>query len=282
MESSSIKLLSTTQVILSSGPDWKLWINQIRTLAECHQIWEYIDPDSENRPTKKAPTEPTIQMVKENAPADASITILNDDEYKTYERLTKQYTINEKAHNKHATALYAIQTKINESVVVALQYYYTGKPVCEWLQILRNAIAPSDQNRKLRVAAQYNRLLSPPRNQNIDVWMASFLLAYNAAKEENLPDVSGDRAVHNFLHVVSTLQPEFTTYWKQKVQNALAKNKPLPTVEQLHGALRNDRDENAIQRGKAPFTALAAFNTTFQGKSQQDASSTSTTIRDRE
>jgi hypothetical protein len=147
-----------------------------------------------------------------NEADNPDITDLSDEQYKKYERLLKKYTMEEKAYEKHVMALISVQTRISESVVVALQYYYAGKPVSEWLGILKAAIAPSDQNRKLRIAAQYNRLLSPPRNQNIDVWMANFLLAYNAAKEENLPDVSGDRAVHNFLHIISTLQPEFTMY----------------------------------------------------------------------
>ncbi|KAF2805013.1 uncharacterized protein BDZ99DRAFT_458905, partial [Mytilinidion resinicola] len=255
MDSSNIKLLSTTKVILASGPDWKLWINQIKTHAESLRVWQYIDPDATTRlPAKAAPIEPTIRMAMTNASAtgnEPDITELSDEQYKKYDRLVKKYAMEEKAYEKHVTALFSVQTRISESVVVALQHYYVGKPVSEWLAILKAAIAPSDQNSKLRIAANYNRLLSPPRNQNVDIWMANFLLAYNAAKEENLPDVAGDRAVHNFLHVISTLQPEFTTYWKQKVQNALVKGKPLPTVEQLHGALRNDRDQNAIQQGKA-------------------------------
>ncbi|KAF2808668.1 uncharacterized protein BDZ99DRAFT_463570 [Mytilinidion resinicola] len=91
------------------------------------------------------------------ATADASatenepdITELSNKQYKKYNRLVKKYTMEEKAYKKHITALFSVQTRISESVVVALQHYYVGKPVFKWLAILKAAIAPSDQNSKLQ------------------------------------------------------------------------------------------------------------------------------------
>ncbi|CBF79031.1 uncharacterized protein ANIA_11545 [Aspergillus nidulans FGSC A4] len=48
------------QAILSSRDDWRAWFQVIKDHANKQEVWEYFDPDADNKTRPKPLTKPTI------------------------------------------------------------------------------------------------------------------------------------------------------------------------------------------------------------------------------
>ena len=85
-------------------------------------------------------------------------------------------------------------------------------------------------------------------------------------KKINLPEVQGGRAVRNFLRAVSTIIPEFPTYWINDISKTKKLGQNLPDLFRIVELFRNHRRHLAAEKGQ---TSQSAFTTTFQGQSQE-------------
>ena len=56
---------ASVQVILSTQSDWRHWMQTIETAAVQAEIWDYVNPDTEQieLPILEKPEEPTVKIV---------------------------------------------------------------------------------------------------------------------------------------------------------------------------------------------------------------------------
>ncbi|KAK9492619.1 hypothetical protein V1508DRAFT_397833 [Lipomyces doorenjongii] len=86
------------------------------------------------------------------------------------------------------------------------------------LLALKQRVAPSDRARKLELINHYKALKQAPCAQEVEVWLQQWEEVYEKCKQLNLPDVDEDRSLHDFLHAVATISPDFAGYWSNDVQ----------------------------------------------------------------
>ena len=69
---------------------------------------------------------------------------------------------------------------------------------------LKQAIAPTNDARKVDLATQYLKIKKAPKSQNVEKWLRKWEKVYNNCRKVNLPKVEGDRPVKDFVYAVES------------------------------------------------------------------------------
>jgi hypothetical protein len=69
-------MTTNTNTKLASSDDWVAWFNVLKTKAKNQDLWVYIDPLAENKPSlaSNPPTKPDIRSMKKKGPRTRAVT----------------------------------------------------------------------------------------------------------------------------------------------------------------------------------------------------------------
>lgn len=64
---------------------------------------------------------------------------------------------------------------------------------------------PTNQTLSLQVEKRFHQLEKDPANQNVDIWLTEWTAMYHEAKRMDVPEVSEDQAIRDFLLAVESV-----------------------------------------------------------------------------
>ncbi|KAK2670215.1 Ribonuclease H superfamily [Fusarium oxysporum f. sp. vasinfectum] len=214
--------LSSSRVNLNGPGDWKQWISIIHKFATAQNVWKYIDPSNAEKPALSKPEEPTVQQIR---PTASDLTDLTAEEFRRLEFLHTQYRTKVQTHRDQQKALSSIQQHIVKTIG---NYYSTiadEHDIAKELALLKARVQPTDWAHEQEVLERYYAVLKAPNRSKIDTWITSWQRILTEAQKLDLPDIKNLRPTRQFLQAVSSINPAFTDYWINKMEDE-ARNKP--------------------------------------------------------
>jgi hypothetical protein len=248
-------------VTLNSPSDWDEWIEVIKTQALVGKVWDYVDPSKDQVPALEEPLPPQPKDVNDQASTFGQLT---QEEREEYRILRQDYKWQRDLYDKRDNALSSLRTSIQSSVSRSCLHYTFGTSSArEMLIELQKRLQPTDQLRELNLSTEYQKLKIAPESYDLDNWLRNWEKTYHKCTKINLPDVQGTRAVRDFLRAVSTIIPEFSTYWVNDMAKAGCQDGP--DLYRMVELFRDHQRHLAIEKG---HVSQLAFTTTFQDQDQ--------------
>ena len=210
-------------------------------------------------PALEEPVAPTPAQVN---PAKTTVTELTPDEREQYKILRQDYKWERTQYDKKDAALSALRTAIQSSVSRScLHYTFNASSAREMLIDLKKRLQPTDQLRELSLSTRYQKLKKAPKTQELENWLKDWEKTYYQCEKINLPDVQRTRSVRDFLRAVSTIAPEFATYWSNDILKAQRAGQPARlTTPDLYEIVEHFRDHrrHLASSEKAQSAAFSA------------------------
>jgi hypothetical protein len=205
------------QVVLRDEADWELWIYSVKLLAEAGRVWEYINPELPFRPLNKPekPTRPTATASSASSSATAPIasqapqaTAVDLTQYKIeldeYRSELKQFNQN---HDKLGQVAVHITKTISQDLIYLIKDRST---IYDQLKLLQERFSPTMADREYRIQKAYESAkVFHARRSNIEDWCNSFQLAYDRARQLDLPDVHGFRPHKDLIRALKQIDPGY-------------------------------------------------------------------------
>ena len=211
--------LNNLQSVCLKGPsDWDRWISTIQKYARSQGIWEQIDPsNADKKSLLEFPVEPSVTTVDPQARA---VTDLNSEKLKTYEFVYNRYRTNLQSYRDQQRALAVIQDFIIKSIG---NYYSTisdEHDVAKELTLLKNRVQPSEWVLQKEIQERYQSVLNSSERNDVCAWITNWQKVLTEAKRISLPEADGLRLTQSFLESVYSINPSFSDYWKNKIEEA--------------------------------------------------------------
>jgi hypothetical protein len=258
--------MSTSQkisVTLNGLSDWDEWIEVVKTLALVGKVWDHVDPSKDEVPALEEPKPP---QPKDSNDQISTFGQISQEEREEYRILRQDYKWQRDLYDRRDNALASQRTSIQSSVSrTYLHYTFGTSNAREMLIELQKRLQPIDQLRELDFSTKYQKLKKAPKAQDLDNWLRNWEKVYHECNKINLPEVQGTRAVRDFLCAVSSIIPEFSTYWVNDM--AKAGGQDAPDLYRVVELSRDHRRHLAVEKG---HVSQSAFTTTFQGQPSQE------------
>ncbi|KAK9427166.1 hypothetical protein V1505DRAFT_389053, partial [Lipomyces doorenjongii] len=262
----------SSQIILAGPGDWDEWMIVIKTQATTNGIWEYIDPEKAPQDVAKLldPKKPSINAVNESAD---NIMDLDDSEISRYSILQKDYAYDRERYRESKKALDDLSKHILATISRSYLLHVEDKAtVYDMLRALRKRIAPTDMARKIEAKTKYRQALRSPLSSQVDTWIEAWERAYTNAKRQNIPEVQdNEEVVYEFIKTVSPIVPDFTGYWRQKLERLQRKDSPIPDGYDIAEYFRNDWRK---RKADASYEKTGSFAITLQGRESENPANT--------
>ena len=115
-------------------------------------------------------------------------------------------------HDKQQKALQKIHTLILESISLRMINHtaYTDIDPYDTLVALKKRLKPTYETRALWAEKRYHQLAKGPTNQDVDSWLDEWIDVYHEAKRMEIVEVSGDRAIRDFLMAIENIDPVYS------------------------------------------------------------------------
>ncbi|XP_044714500.1 uncharacterized protein HRG_11945 [Hirsutella rhossiliensis] len=223
MESTKEESIGSSRVKLNGPSDWKQWISIIQKFAIAHGIWDFVDP---SRPLNPAPREPR-RPEPSDLQDEATLVTLNPDKIKTFELLTSQYRHEYSIFKARQKALASLQEHI---VRTCGNYYNTiayEHDVAKELKVLKQRIQPTSWAQEQDVLDRFHSTLKSPNRTKISDWVTKWHQVLTEAQQLGIPDAQGLRPTRLFLKAVSGVNPTFSHYWLNKMEDEARGIDPL-------------------------------------------------------
>ena len=194
------------RIILDKPEDWDGWISFIKSAVHDPHIWRLVNPELANKPvTTPYPEEVVAPAFDANGKIDAA----DMEQYKAL-RLFREPQLAK--YDKEQSALAAVSKLIYETTSARMvnQVAYSDTDPWSKLVALKQRLKPSTQFCTLLVEKRYHQLAKGPVNQNVDVWLTEWSDMYHEATRMKLSEVSGDRAIRDFLLAIGTVDPIYS------------------------------------------------------------------------
>ncbi|KAL2000222.1 hypothetical protein VTN02DRAFT_3394 [Thermoascus thermophilus] len=206
----------TSRIILT-GQNWDHWIQVIQAAAMEHRIWEYMDPDVDEKdlPKLERPEFPHFSMVKKDA---QSITELNELEVEHFRHFEHQYEKKIREIEKKEEMIRKIRTRIMETtspkLATSLEVSWTPHRM---LQTLKKQTAPRGSERERNASYTFRHLMKGPKGMDVKEWLVDLEIAFEICKKMNLPEGNHQRAVYQFVRAMNDRDPGFHYIWRDKL-----------------------------------------------------------------
>jgi len=239
--------MSTSQrisVTLNGPSDWDEWIEVVKTLALAGKVWDYVDPSKDEVPALEEPQPPKPKDINNQA---ATYGQLSQEEREEYRIIRQDYKWQRDLYDRRDNALTSLRTSIQSSVSrTYLHYTFGTSNAREMITELQKRLQPTDQLRELDLTEKYQKLKTAPDSHDLDNWLRDWEKVYHQCTKINLPDVQGTRAIRDFLRAVSTIIPEFSTYWINDIAKTGAQ--AGPDLYRMVELFRDHRRHLAIEK----------------------------------
>ncbi|GAT31446.1 hypothetical protein UVI_02064380 [Ustilaginoidea virens] len=252
---------------LLGSKDWFKWISIIEKFAVNENIWAYINPSVQDRPTLQQPVEPTASTIKPHA---SSILDLDDSDFTRLQYMTNIYRTALQDYKDKKKALVNIQRWI---IATIGNYYDTisqENDVAAQLYLLKQRLQPTTWDHEKDVRQRYTAVLRSPNRTKISSWITSYKKVLAEAININLPDTQGLRPTQDFIDAVESITPAFSNYWKNRIKEKQRNNKEGWEKKIPDGHYISDlfEQEFASQQQRAQG-AFASFQDMDTNKNQQ-------------
>ena len=250
-------------IVLNAPRDWEVWIDMIQNRAKVANVWKYIDPETpkENLPILTRPAPPTARDVN---PAKTLISELTPIEVEELKSLREDRKDRNREYERQQSAIRDLHTLIHETVS---RFYYTyllkKETLHDMIVALKLRIAPTDRAREIELTNQYQKLKKVQKTQNIDEWLKTWETTYTNCMEYQIPEIAKSRLIYDFLQAVKDVAPDFTGYWKVRIQSSEQLGEKIPDVYQL---LEHFRNHIRIENAENAQMTHGAFGASFQGQ----------------
>jgi hypothetical protein len=142
----------------------------------------------------------------------------------------------------------SLRTSIQSSVSrTYLHYTFGTSNAREMIVELQKRLQPTDQLRELDLSAKHQKLKKAPKEQDPDNWLRNREKVYHEYNKINLPEVQGTCAMRDFLRAVSTIIPEFSTYWVNDI--AKSGGQDGSDLYRMVELFRDHRRHLAVEKG---------------------------------
>ncbi|KAI0999210.1 hypothetical protein K3495_g8986 [Podosphaera aphanis] len=142
-------------VVLYTKAEWDTWIELIKTSAKTHDVWKYVNPNSDSEiPVLEEPTRPSPTDVR--APVSGATTArlseLTPDEKEEYSFLKEEYLRKTNKYERQCEALADLRIKIQESIHTSnMTFTYECDTVHQMLKNSAGQSAPTNQIRNQEI-----------------------------------------------------------------------------------------------------------------------------------
>ena len=234
----------TTQrvaIILNGPNDWDEWIGVIKSKAIGTKIWEYINPSTAKAELSNL-TEPNYPLSSDVNPAKTDPDELSGAEKEQLKRLQAEYKRKISLYERQDTALGNLRTYIQETISRSyLTYTLDCDTAYDMLVKLKQRVAPTDRAREAEMINKYNKLKKAPKTQSLDHWLREWEKVYTDCKLLDLPDVSRNRSLFDFLNAIASISPGFSDAWMMRIQEKQDIGETLPDLYKMIELFRNNR-----------------------------------------
>jgi hypothetical protein len=246
--------------VLNTPNDWDEWIQVVKTQAIAGDIWDHVDPKRDQIPTLGKPELPKPQNVNREKTTYAELTTEEKEEFRMMRQDYKQQF---DLYERQRAALASLRAYIQSSVSRNCLYYtFECETAREMLIELQKRFKPTDQLRELYLAVKYQKLKKPPKSQDLDTWLQSWERVYHECDKAKLPDVQLGRANRYFLRAISTLAPEFATYWRNEIAKEKRRGQTALSLDSLVEEFRDHRWHLGMENDQPRDSAF------FQGQEE--------------
>ena len=255
-----------TGVVLDRPSDWDEWFSVVQRAAQDANIFKLVDPKLDAQPellTK--PTEPSAATIKAGA---TSVTALNPEELNKYKVLREEYRSKLSEYKDQSKALQEL-SKLIVDTVSRSNYTFIQDDKTSWeiLRTLKKRLSPTTRARQHELVRQYNELKKAPWSQNIEKWLQTWERVYKQCMSQELPDVTGDRPIFDFLTAIRGVDSSYADAQEVHVIDKIESGH-TPTIFDI---IEKYRDHQRMIKSTTKSASHTAF-ATFQGEQQPDES----------
>ncbi|POR33092.1 Uncharacterized protein TPAR_06724, partial [Tolypocladium paradoxum] len=114
-------------------------------------------------------------------------------------------------------------SSIQQHIVKIIGNYYSviadEHDVATELALLKARVQPTDWAHEQEVLERYYAVFKAPHRPKLNAWIRSWQKVLTEARKLDLPDTKNLRPTRQFLQAVSSINPSFTDYWTNKVED---------------------------------------------------------------
>ncbi|KAJ5124631.1 uncharacterized protein N7515_008456 [Penicillium bovifimosum] len=218
---SAMSELNWLNIPLKWKQDWIPWYTTVKDQATVWDLWEYIDPETPEASLPNIPVKPKIPSVSEITSEAVSVLDLTEKELARYTALTREYDRQNDRFKEYRKNTDKLKQGIRHSVTSEHKRLIVAQPLRTTLQVLKSTYEPNDEERKVQVAENWNKLCSqvPPKS-NLDGWILKMQVCYAEAKEVGCQEFEqNERIIIQFLRAVGSTSPEFYGIWMDRIHD---------------------------------------------------------------
>ena len=142
----------------------------------------------------------------------------------------------------------------------------------------KQRLRPTKQTLSLQVEKRFHLLAKGSANQNVDAWPTEWTDMYHEAKRMDIPEVSGDRAIRDFLLAVESVNPTYGN-GRQEARNTiedqnfglgdrkLRQRTMDEEIERIRNRIRLQQNSSVIKTSRSAFAT--DIKPSLKGKDQQ-------------
>jgi hypothetical protein len=203
----SIQQVSKTSIILINTETWDDWFGNIRRLALSADIWDLINPDTDEVVLTK-PEFPTYRQVKSTATTFAE---LNPSEKEEWHRINRQYTEQNDEYKRKRRALSELVGRIQDTIEKrGISYIAQCDTPYQMLRKLKSKYCATEETREIELAAKFRRYLSTsPKSGSIDEWLTELEKIFTQCEGRGLIASKPSVIVKEFLDTISSIDQAF-------------------------------------------------------------------------
>ena len=151
---------------MTNTDTWDDWFGNIRRLALSADIWNHINPDTDEVVLIK-PEFPSYRDVKSTATTFAE---LNTSEKEEWQRINRQYSEQNDEYKRKRKALSELVGRIQDTIDKrGISYVAQCDTPYQMLKKLKSRYCATEETREVELAAKFRQqLYSNPRSQGID------------------------------------------------------------------------------------------------------------------
>ncbi|KAI1002347.1 hypothetical protein K3495_g5854 [Podosphaera aphanis] len=163
-------------VVLHTKAEWDTWIELIKTSAKKHDVWKYVNPNSDSEISVleelKRPS-PTDVRVPVSGATTTRLSELTPDEKEEYSFLKGEYLRKTNKYERQCEALVDLRIKIQESIHTSnFTFTYDCDTVHQILKNLAAQFSPTDEICNLEIGLEWQSLhTSWFKGVDVDQWL---------------------------------------------------------------------------------------------------------------
>ena len=254
---------TSNKVILAGPKDWRPWIEVIKTACLEHDIWEYINPETEKEklPVLSPPIEPENPLATTQGNAPRAPTT---EETQLFLALWRSFEYKRKQFDQKHAAIQNLRKMILESLHTDNHVYtWEYTTTADVVRALHKVFCPTDLARESELVNRIEQLKRTPMDitpKGVEKWLREWEIAYTEATQLSLPEVSKDRAVQKLVHAIHPMDPAFADKWQIKISE-----KETIQFTDLVKQYRNYRRDISTRPTKLGRGNMGAFSASTTG-----------------